>query len=111
MDINTITKVAAIGLGAYVFGQILLFKPSIDAWDYWEARGYVNGLIRGAGSRDAALTQLTAWRDYWKAQRSWAGGIIDHFYNYGLQGIEYLYGTTGMGVSRVELAIDGSLVD
>ena len=111
MDINTIAKVSAIALGAYVFGQILLFKPSIDAWNYWEGKGYINGLVRGAGSRDAALTQLTAWRDYWTAQRGWASAIINHFYNYGLQRVDGLYGTIGMGVFRSELGIDGSLVD
>lgn len=109
MDINTIAKVSAIALGAYVFGQILLFKPSIDAWDYWEARGYINGGVRAAQSRDNALLFLNNWRDYWKSQRPWADFIINHFYNYGLQRIDWLYGS---GVfDGVGAIVDGSLVD
>ena len=111
MDINQIAKITAVGLGAYIFGQILLFKPSVDAWSYWEAQGYINGLVRGAGSSDNALNQLNAWRDYWIAQRGWASSIINHFYNYGLQRIDFLYGSLGAGMIPRGAIVHGSLVD
>lgn len=90
-----------VGLGAYVVGQALIFKPAVGAWDYWEATGYINGLVRGAGSGSAALVQMNAWRAYWYAASPWAKFIIDALYNYGLKRIADLYGA-GAGLVRVD---------
>jgi len=87
---NKIVLVSAIGLGAYVVGQLIVFRQ-IEGIDYWEVRGYINGLVRGSGNRDAALVNLTQWRDFWMGQ-AWWGGLVDHFYNYGLERIDALYG-------------------
>lgn len=83
MDTAKLTKIAAIGFGSYVIGNLLLFKLSLDGMSYWEVRGYINGLVRGAGDYNQALDQLNAWRNYWITESPWAGTLIDHFYNYG----------------------------
>jgi len=84
-------KIATIGLGTYVFGQLLLFKTSVDAMDYWDVRGYLNGLVRGSGSREVASGNLNAWRNYWLQQSGWAKPIIDSLYSYGAGRINAMY--------------------
>jgi len=85
-------KIATVGLGAYVFGQLLVFKLSVDAIDYWEARGYLNGLMRASGSKEMATANLNQWRDFWLAQSGWASLIINSLYGYGQKRILELYG-------------------
>jgi hypothetical protein len=83
MNVGKLTKVAAIGFGSYVIGNLLLFKLSLDGMSYWEVRGYITGIVRGAGDYNQALDQLNAWRNYWLSESPWAGTLIDHFYDYG----------------------------
>lgn len=80
-----------IGLGAYILGQYAVFR-AIDAVDYWDARGYVNGLVKGAGNSTAAMSALTAWKNYWIQRKSYMAFVINPLYNYGLQRIKEIYG-------------------
>ena len=80
---------AAIGFGAYVVGQMIIFRQ-IEAISYWEVKGYINGLTRGAGSSEEAYRQLNAWYDYWEP-KVWWKGLLDHFYSYGEKRINILY--------------------
>jgi len=86
---NKIVLASAIGLGAYVVGQLVVFRQ-VEAVDYWEAKGYINGLVRGSGDYSTAVTNLAQWRDWW-VERVWWKGIVEHFYNYGLQRANELY--------------------
>ena len=86
---DKIVLVSAIGLGVYVVGQFIVFRQ-IEAVDYWEVRGYINGLIRGSGDRDTAISNLTYWRDWWKG-KAWWNWPVDHFFDYGMSRIDELY--------------------
>lgn len=87
---NKIIFASAIGFGAYVIGNLIIFRQ-LEGVDYWEVRGYINGLVRGSGNRDTAISNLNNWRDYWY-ERAWWKGLVDHFYNHGMSRIEQLYG-------------------
>lgn len=80
-----------IGVGGYIAVNALVFYPSIGAVDYFEAMGYINGLVRGAGSKAAAQTKLNEWKTYWMGEHSWAKPIIAYFYENGLKRIAKLY--------------------
>lgn len=81
-----------IGVGGYIAVNALVFYPSIGAIDYLEATGYINGLVRGAGSKSAAKEKLSEWRAYWREKNPWARIIIEYFNNYGHRRITHLYG-------------------
>jgi len=87
---NKIVLVSAIGLGAYVVGQFVVFRQ-IEAVDYWQAKGYIDGLVRGSGDYSNAITNLNQWKDWWMG-RAWLKWIVEHFYNYGLTRASELYG-------------------
>ena len=87
---NKIILVSAIGLGAYVVGQLIVFRQ-IEGVDYWEVRGYINGLVRGSGDYNTAVSNLNYWRDWWTG-KAWWNWPVSHFYNYGLQRADELYG-------------------
>ena len=87
---DKIILASAIGFGAYVVGNFIIFRQ-IEAFDYWEAKGYINGLMRGSGDYTTAIANLNQWRDWWM-ERAWWGGLVDHFYNYGLRRAEELFG-------------------
>lgn len=74
----------------YVIGSAIIFRQ-IEAIDYWEVIGYLNGLMRGSGNYATAIANLNNWRNYWLA-RAWWKGLVNHFYNHGLQRIHILYG-------------------
>lgn len=79
-----------IGAGAVVVGQLIVFNQ-LDAYSYLHVRGYIDGLMRGAGSKEEAQAELDAWRSYW-IDKVWWKGLVEHFYNYGLNRIRVLYG-------------------
>ena len=81
-----------IGVGGYIAVNALVFYPSIGAVDYFEATGYINGLVRGAGSKAAAQAKLSEWQSYWIEKNSWAKMIIDFFVSYGNRRIAVMYG-------------------
>ncbi len=81
---------SAIGLGVYVVGQLIVFRQ-IEAVDYWEARGYINGLIRGSGDYSTAVANLDSWRAWWM-ERAWWKGLVENLYNYGLKRATEFYG-------------------
>ena len=87
---NKIIFASAIGLGIYVVGQLIVFRQ-IEAFDYWEARGYINGLVRGSGDYSTAITNLNYWKDWWLGQ-AWWKGLVENLYNYGLQRASEMYG-------------------
>jgi len=91
MNWNTVAWVGFIGLGTYVFGQAILFKWQLGAVDYWDVRGYINGIVKGAGNYIYAVTALKDWRDYWLSKGS-LYTLVNHFYNYGLKRAQILYG-------------------
>ena len=91
MDWKTVIAAIGTGFGVYVIGSFILFKQ-LDANDYFEVIGYINGLVRGAGSEERAIELLNNWRDYWLRVRPYLGFLIDHFYNYGLSRIQEEYG-------------------
>ena len=90
MNWDTFAWVGFGGLSLYVFGQLILFKQ-IDAVSYWEARGYINGLVRGSGSYENAIANLDQWKDYWLAQKSWMSFVINNLYNHGVKLVGEIY--------------------
>ena len=80
----------AIAGTVYVVGQLIVFRQ-IEGMDYWEVRGYINGLVRGSGNYTTAVANMNYWRD-WYSGRAWWGGLVEHFYNYGLQRADEMYG-------------------
>jgi hypothetical protein len=88
---NTVAKVSAVGLGAYVFGQMILYKASVNSMDYWAVNAYLTGLIRGSGSKAQALANVNQWRDYWLSKSGWASFLIDMHYDQAIKGINEIY--------------------
>ncbi len=78
-----------IGAGAVVVGQLIVFNQ-LDAYSYLHVRGYIDGLMRAAGSELEAQAELDAWRSYW-INKVWWKGLVDHFYKYGEGRINALY--------------------
>ncbi len=91
MDWNKVAWAGFIGLGTYIVGGAILFKWQLEAASYGEVKGYINGIVREAGSYDGAITTLDNWKNYWYTQGSW-NWLVDHFYNYGIKRTQYLYG-------------------
>lgn len=83
-------KVLGLGLGGVVVGQAIVFR-GLDAWSYLHVRGYIDGLVRGAGSYTAATSELNMWRDHWMEHRSYLQVVIEHLYNYGIARRDELY--------------------
>lgn len=84
-------EVAVIGVGGYVALNALIFYPSVGGVDYFEVTGYLNGLVRGAGSKEAAQAKLSEWVSYWTDKNPWAGFIINYFKGYAEKRITAIY--------------------
>ncbi len=87
---NALLTAIAIGLGVYVVGQLIVFRQ-IEAVDYWEARGYINGLVRGSGDYNTAIANLDSWSAWW-IERALCKDLVETLYNYGLQRASEIYG-------------------
>ena len=74
---------------AYVAGNYLIFSQ-VGAKSYWEATGYINGMVRGAGNAVSAQTSLDNWKAYWQTQGAWSF-ILNHLYSYGIGRINDYY--------------------
>ncbi len=86
----SMTRNLLIGAGAVIVGQLIVFNQ-LDAYSYLHVRGYIDGLMRASGDGATAQAELDAWRSYW-IDKVWWKGLVDHFYNYGLNRIGVLYG-------------------
>ncbi|RLG13544.1 hypothetical protein DRN69_05445 [Candidatus Pacearchaeota archaeon] len=78
------------GALTYVLINYIIFSQ-IEGADYFEVKGYINGLIRGAGSKEKAKELLDEWYNFWVNRKPFMKPVLDHFYNYGLKRIEALY--------------------
>lgn len=98
MDIKTIA-IIGISIGAGALFAYEWFRPNegryflnkIDSRNKEEIEGYLNGLVRGSGSREAAQTNLDQWRTWWLGQKA-DQELISYWYNYGMKRIGALYG-------------------
>ena len=97
MQCKTIAGLALVGLGGYLAYEYLRENGirdmnSLDARNEWDMRGYLNGLMRGAGSQQSAENQLNLWYSYWKDLRPELIETLNTWYDYGLMRIKVLYG-------------------
>ena len=87
-----------LGYGAYFMYEYL--KPctglatlnKLEANNIHELMGYLHGLIRGAGTEEAAKERLSEWRDYWIKLRPELANCIQYWYNYGISKIKEIIG-------------------
>lgn len=91
MNWDTVAWAGFIGLGTYVLGGAVFFKWQLEAYSYLDVKGYINGIVREAGDYAKAVATLDKWKNYWYGQGSWKW-LVDHFYNYGLDRVQILYG-------------------
>jgi len=86
MNWKDLVIITGMGFGAYVVGSYLIFRE-LEARSYFELIGYINGLIRGAGSKSEAIMKLADWTDYWLNRKPYLRPIILSIWNYGLSRI------------------------
>jgi len=91
MELKEIITTVGLGAGGWIVLNFITFYPSVEAVDYFEVTGYLNGLVRAAGNKAAALQKLDEWWLYHVDRAPWAGVIIKHFYNYGVNRAKALY--------------------
>ena len=83
--INTLGIVALV----YVGGNLVIYN-TIGARSYFEATGYINGLVRGAGNETSAMNALMDWKTYWESMGAMSF-VVNQLYDYGTTAIYNLY--------------------
>jgi hypothetical protein len=85
--------VAKVGLGlliGYVGSQYILYSQ-FDATSWDDAKGYIYGLVRGAGSRERALANLEFWKNYWLKEKPHMEFWINELYKIGLKQVALVW--------------------
>lgn len=90
-----------IGIGLLAFGGYLSYEylkknglkdmATLQSHDQWELMGYINGLIRGAGSYENAIQSILDWKNYWINANPEITDVIVEWYHYGQQRADLLY--------------------
>ena len=92
-----IMTVAIAGVGGY-YAYIYLKEGGIrdmnllGASNESELMGYLNGLVRGAGSFINAQVELDEWKTYWVNLHPKLVHVIQTYYNKGVANARVVYG-------------------
>ena len=96
MKSGTVIGLSLVAVGGYFAWDYLKKNGTqqmayLEAHDKWEMLGYINGLMRGAGSYNNAIDQIVNWKDYWLDARPELTDVITEWYHYGQQRADALY--------------------
>ena len=89
VEVKEIINMLGIAALVYVGGNLVIYN-TIGARSYFEATGYINGLVRGAGTTALAMNALDDWRYYWESMGAMQF-VVDQLYDYGHRQITVMY--------------------
>ena len=97
MKAETLGGLVLVGVGGYLAYEYLRHNGvrdmnKLDAQNEWDMRGYLNGLVRGAGGKPNAEIALGNWYNYWTDLRPDLITTINEWYAYGTMRIKVVYG-------------------